>query len=115
MNLITGEAADDFFGGEVPPAVRTLLHQAALQACIDDLGEPLVEGMPVDYLGTGPARFWLFTQKALAFIALRAGRNAEARERLNVIARLAPDARLGDDVTARLAASAGDGDAPAGA
>lgn len=32
MNLMTGESADAFFGGEVPPAVRDLLHQAALAA-----------------------------------------------------------------------------------
>lgn len=29
MNLFTGEAADEFFGGEVPPPVRELLHRAA--------------------------------------------------------------------------------------
>jgi hypothetical protein len=29
MNLFTGESADAFFGGEVPPAVHALLHQAA--------------------------------------------------------------------------------------
>ena len=29
MNLFTGVEADAFFGGEVPAAVRGLLHQAA--------------------------------------------------------------------------------------
>lgn len=29
MNLYTGESADAFFGGDVPPAVHTLLHRAA--------------------------------------------------------------------------------------
>ncbi len=29
MNLMTGERADDFFGGEVPASVRALLHRAA--------------------------------------------------------------------------------------
>jgi hypothetical protein len=29
MNLFTGEAADEFFGGAVPEAVRQLMHQAA--------------------------------------------------------------------------------------
>ena len=28
MNLMTGDAADELFGGEVPPTVRTLLAQA---------------------------------------------------------------------------------------
>jgi len=34
MNLLTGESADAFFGGDVPPAVRELLHRAA--ACMSD-------------------------------------------------------------------------------
>lgn len=29
MNLFTGQSADAFFGGEVPPAVRSLLHRVA--------------------------------------------------------------------------------------
>lgn len=29
MNLFTGEAADEFFGGDVPGPVRALLHRAA--------------------------------------------------------------------------------------
>lgn len=29
MNLFTGETADSFFGGDVPPAVHQLLHQAS--------------------------------------------------------------------------------------
>jgi hypothetical protein len=29
MNLFTGESADAFFGGDVPPAVHALLHRAA--------------------------------------------------------------------------------------
>lgn len=29
MNLLTGESADAFFGGAVPPAVHDLLHRAA--------------------------------------------------------------------------------------
>ena len=29
MNLLTGDAADEFFGGAVPEAVRRLLHDAA--------------------------------------------------------------------------------------
>lgn len=32
MNILTGVAADDFFGGEVPPATRALLHRAAAAA-----------------------------------------------------------------------------------
>ena len=29
MNLFTGESADEFFGGAVPPTVHRLLHEAA--------------------------------------------------------------------------------------
>lgn len=32
MNLLTGESADVFFGGDVPPAVHDLLHRAAAAA-----------------------------------------------------------------------------------
>lgn len=32
MNLFTGESADTFFGGDVPPAVHDLLHRAAAAA-----------------------------------------------------------------------------------
>lgn len=170
MNLFTGEAADAFFGGEVPEALRGLLHQAATapvaeraallwtaqalaptclavyyalykhhagqrefaqaeraarrgldeaarQAGIGDDGRPLALGAgatlgtsgpapAVDYLADGPARFWLFTRKALAFIALRSGRPAEARAHLGVVAALGAQARVGDEVIAQLLAAA---------
>jgi len=161
MNLFTGESADGFFGGEVPGAVRELLHQAAAarpgdraallwtaqaiapdnlavyyalykhhagqrelelaeraaerglaeaarQAGIDAEGRPLASGDAApDFGANGPARFWLFTQKALAFIHLRSGRLAQARERLARIERLGPDARVGDDVLSALLKAAG--------
>jgi hypothetical protein len=34
MNLFTGNASDEFFGGEVPAPVREQLHQAAEAARI---------------------------------------------------------------------------------
>lgn len=148
MNIVTGESSDAFFGGEVPQAVRDLLHQAtqgsgaaaaaqrpallwtaqaiaptclavyhalykhhasrrefdlaeraalrglmeaARLAGIDNQGQRLApadrsvthdatdEAAPVDFGSDGPARFWLFTRKALAFICLRTGRPDEAR------------------------------------
>lgn len=166
MNLFTGESADDYFGGEVGPAVRELLHEAAAstadrrsavlwsaQAIAPDclpvyyalykhhagrreleLAERAARrallaaapraGLPddwraaapvpgtVDFQADGPARFWLFTLKALAFICLRSGRPDEARELLARIDRLDPHARLGTDVTAALLAA---GDALDGA
>jgi hypothetical protein len=158
MNLFTGEAADAFFGGAVPPAVRDLLHRAAGAApeeratlmwtaqalaprCLAtyyalykhhtgrrefDLAEraafrglaeaALQAGLPndwrqvtaagVDFLADGPARFWLFTLKALAFIHLRSGRPQAAREFLAHIDAIGPEARIGHDVTAELLRSA---------
>jgi hypothetical protein len=161
MNLTTGEAADEFFGGDVPDAARVLLHQAAgapreqvttllwtaqalAPTCLPiylglykhhaglrelELAERaarrgLVEAarqvglaadwravLPgtvpatVDFKSNGPARFWLFTLKALAFIALRSERPDEARDLLARITSLDPEARLGDEVTAGLLAS----------
>jgi len=161
MNLMTGESADEFFGGAVPGAVRRLLHQAA-QAPRGEVGTLLwtaqalapqclavyyalykhhagrreleqaeraarrglqeaakQAGLPsdwrevtrgslpagVDFGRNGPARFWLFTLKALAFIALRSQRAAEARELLAGIAGLSSEARIGDEVIATLLAS----------
>jgi hypothetical protein len=160
MNIMTGEASDAFFGGEVPQAVRDLLHEAAVLqgaraverrpallwtaqaiaptclavyyalykhhagrrefdlaeraarrglieaerlAGIDADGLPVAmpgnaSPAPVDFMQVGPARFWLFTRKALAFICLRTGRPEEAREHLAVIAARGAGARLGDEV-----------------
>ena len=161
MNLFTGAAADEFFGGDVPASVRGILHRAA-QSPRDEVGSLLwtaqalapaclpvyyalykhhasrrelemaqraarrgllesacqaglpqnwrsVEpGMPAAGFGNnGPARFWLFTLKALAFLALRQHKVGEARELLAQIARLDPAARIGDDVIASLLASMG--------
>jgi hypothetical protein len=156
MNLMTGESADEFFGGAVPPAVRALLHQAAAasgdqrgallwtaqaiaadclpvyyalykhhagrrefelaeraamrglaeaaaQAGLAADGQALVPG--VDFSRDGPARFWLFTLKALAFIRLRNGRPEAARALLALIQQIDPQARIGNEVVATLLAS----------
>lgn len=163
MNLFTGDAADEFFGGEVPAGVREILHRA-VQAPRGEVGallwtaqalaprclpvyyalykhhatrrelemaeraarRGLLEaasqaGLPADWHAVepghpaaafddnGPARFWLFTLKALAFLALRQQRADEARALLAQIARLDPGARIGDDVIASLLASLGPG------
>jgi hypothetical protein len=161
MNLFTGESADEFFGGAVPPTVHRLLHEAAqsprgevaallwtaqapaptclpiyyalykhhaglrefekaeraaqrglleaaqLAGLSKDWREVTRENLPagVDFARNGPARFWLFTLKALAFIALRSQRPDEASELLTRLASLDVDARIGDDVIATLLAS----------
>lgn len=51
-----------------------------------------------DWHHAGPARFWLFTLKSLAFICLRDGRRDEAARCLRVVQRVAPEARIGEDV-----------------
>lgn len=156
MNLLTGESADAFFGGEVPAAVHALLHQAAgsppaergtllwtaqalaphclaiyytlykhhagrrelalaERAALRGLTEAaqqagLPAGLPQHWpaaaalpaaavWATAPGRFWLFTLKALAFIGLRSGQPELAQACLAQIDRLAPGARLGDEVT----------------
>lgn len=161
MNLFTGESADAFFGGAVPPSVHRLLHEAAqvprgevaallwtAQALapdclpvyyalykhhaglrdfeqaeraalrglreaaaqaglLDDWRRVTRESLPagLDFARNGPARFWLFTLKALAFIALRSRRPDDARELLALLVRLDVDARIGDEVIATLLAS----------
>jgi hypothetical protein len=159
MNLFTGEAADELFGGEVPAAVRAMLQDAqqapreqlgallwAAQACAPqclatyyllykchagrrefDLAERAARtglaeaarqaGLPADwrsvqprpgqdFAGTGAARFWLFTLKALAFISVRSGQPDEARALLAQLDRLDPQASVGGDVVAGLLAAA---------
>jgi hypothetical protein len=154
MNLFTGEAADEFFGGTIPETLRDTLHQAAtapaaeraallwtaqscapqclpvyyalykhhagrrefelaeraalrgLQEAASQAGLPespgdVTPGM-ADFKATGPARFWLFTCKALAFIALRSGRPELSRARLAIIERVDPDSGVGNEVIAAL-------------
>ncbi|MBZ8138980.1 hypothetical protein CLD22_03580 [Rubrivivax gelatinosus] len=83
-------------------------REAASAAGIDEQGQPLQAGTAPDFSVDGPARFWLFMQKALAFIALRAGDLDGARDRLELIETLAPQARLGDEVIAALLRAAPD-------
>jgi hypothetical protein len=59
----------------------------------------------VEFRGNGPARFWLFTLKALAFIALRSARADDARELLAHIVALDDQAHIGGEVVATLLAS----------
>lgn len=85
-------------------AARAGLDEAAQQAGLPADWRQVQPGASFD--GTGPARFWLFTLKALAFIQLRAGQPAAAREMLRQIERLDPQASVGADVVAQLLAAA---------
>lgn len=161
MNLFTGDASNELFGGAPPPSVRHLLRQASTapreqmggllwtaQACAPEclavyyllykhhagrrefeLAERAalkgleqaglqaalptdwrsLRGSPVlqaDFNGHGPARFWLFTLKALAFICLRAGRREDARALLRLVEVYDPRASVGSEVIAALLAGA---------
>jgi hypothetical protein len=89
-------------------AARRGLLEAAKQAGLSPDWREVAPGhVPagVDFRGSGPARFWLFTLKALAFIALRSERPDEARELLAHIAALDDQAHIGDEVIATLLAS----------
>jgi len=162
MNLLTGNDADEFFGGCEPEFARQLLRRAssapadatallwaaqalaphslgiyyalykhhagrrefaaAESAARRGLREAARQaGLPEDWravtraslpAGTnfhsqGVARFWLFTLKALAFIALRSRRPDDARALLEQISALAPDAQIGSEVIDTLLASVG--------
>jgi hypothetical protein len=165
MNILTGETADELFGGDAPPNVRALLQQAreapaaevpsllwTAQACspqtlavyyllakchatrreLDQAERAAQAGLleaarqaglsaewgevqldAADFQALGPARFWLFMLKALAFIRTRAGRPDEARALLAKLAQLDPQASVGGDVVALLADAATLGQLPA--
>jgi hypothetical protein len=78
-------------------AAQTGLLQAARQAGLaEDWREAVADN--TDFAATGPARFWLFTLKALAFIMLRQGRSDEASAALGKIRQLHSGHGLGDEV-----------------
>jgi hypothetical protein len=61
-----------------------------------------------DFMSNGPARFWLFTLKALAFIRMRSGRADQARRLLECIGRCDPSHSVGTDVIAALLQASSD-------
>ncbi|MDO9313437.1 MAG: hypothetical protein Q7T97_02695 [Burkholderiaceae bacterium] len=82
------------------------LAAAATQAGLAADWRAVVPADGVDFQRNGPARFWLFTLKALAFISLRSGDTDLAQALLAQIDRLDSSARVGSDVIAALLASA---------
>jgi len=92
-------------------AQRGLLQAASLSGLAADWRQVTPSTLPagLDFGANGPARFWLFTLKALAFIALRSQRPAEARELLASIAALHPGSGIGDEVIATMLASVSGG------
>lgn len=95
--------------GELELAERSAL--AALAEAGRQAGLPqdwrAAEAAPpaaVDFTANGPARFWLFTLKALAFISLRLHRRDDAGRILALIAAHDPSHSVGSAVTEALLA-----------
>lgn len=86
-------------------AARGGLAEAARQAGLPEDWRAVTLGQ-ADFTQPGPARFWLFTLKALAFIRLRAGAAIEARSLLAKIQDLDPGDSIGARVIGALAEAA---------
>lgn len=151
VNLFTGEASTDLFGGEVPPQVKAIVEQArhaesperalallwtaqvcapncpslyyllykfharhadyeqaeivalkGLDVAAEQAGLPLnwhaVSADMADFDSPGPARFWAFTLKALAFIKLKRGDPSLAQAYLDKVKELDPQGGAGGSV-----------------
>lgn len=81
-------------------AIRALAA-AAQQAAIDGDWRAVRPG-DADFSTPGPARFWLFTLKALAFICVRRGEHAGALELVEKLRTLDPADRIGYGVVEAL-------------
>lgn len=95
--------------GELEPAnevARKGLAVAAAQASIDRDWRA-VQPADADFSMPGPARFWLFTLKALAFISVRRDEREEARQLVGKLRVLDPADRLGFGVVEGLLAQSG--------
>lgn len=83
--------------GELEPALRAatlgLRHAAAAAGLPEDW--TCVHPGDADFRHPGPARFWLFTLKALAFLRLRRQEPKEAAALLDQLRRLDPQDSLG--------------------
>ncbi len=74
---------------------------AARQAGLKEAWREVASG-DADFASPGPARFWLFSLKALAFIYLRSHRADASRELIEKLRELDPDQGLGGEVIAAL-------------
>lgn len=91
---------------EAERAARRGLAEAARQAGLA-ADWPDVEPGSADFSQPGPARFWLFTLKALAFIRVRSGDAAESRAMLERLRVLDPQDTVGSGVVGALVAALG--------
>jgi hypothetical protein len=79
---------------------------AARQAALREDWRAVAAG-DADFAAPGPARFWLFSLKALAFIYLRSHRADASRELVEKLRELDPDQGLGGEVIAALLQGSG--------
>jgi hypothetical protein len=96
-----------FYRGRLPEAERAALDglaEAAAQVGFADDWKILHTGSADWIQATRPARFYLFSLKALAFIRLRSGRTAEATAILAKLTELDPTDQVGGSVIRSLAA-----------
>jgi hypothetical protein len=99
--------------GELDLALRaasTGLAMAAQAAGLPSDWRAVQPGV-ADFNSPGPARFWLFTLKALAFIHLRRHERDIAAGFIEQIGRLDPDDQIGASVTRALLQHSGDSQA----
>ncbi|HUO54251.1 MAG TPA: hypothetical protein VMU18_05905 [Rhodoblastus sp.] len=93
---------------EARAAAQTGMLKAARQAgWPDDWREWTPQATPQGEIPDGPARFALYTLKALAFISLRRDEKAAAEEILTALRQLDPSGAVGWPVIAELAAGLG--------
>lgn len=90
--------------GELDEALRAArkgLEEATRAAALSPDWRAVQPG-DADFSAPGPARFWLFTLKALAFIHLRRGERAAAQGFVAQLLRLDPADQLGGSVVESL-------------
>ncbi|MEM5345607.1 hypothetical protein [Paraburkholderia azotifigens] len=92
--------------GEAQEVATKALAVAARQASID-IHWSAVQPGDTDFTIPGPARFWLFTLKALAFISVRRGERAVALKLIAKLRRLDPIDCVGFDVVEALLSQSG--------
>ncbi|MBT9549458.1 MAG: hypothetical protein IV088_01305 [Hydrogenophaga sp.] len=101
--------------GELGPALRAASTGLAMAAQAAGLPTDwrTVQPGDADFNAPGPARFWLFTLKALAFIHLRRHERDTAAGFIAQIGRLDPDDQIGASVTRTLLQHSGDSETTA--
>lgn len=94
-----------FYRGDIEQAEQVVfqtLIKASLQGKFSNNWKELTPDSTDWSVTTGPARVYLYSLKALAFIRLRQNMTRDAKKILNVMARLDPQDQVGADVIREL-------------